>query len=320
MKEKIINLIEDLRYWDKNYILQGSYSLYIRGVIERMPNDIDILLFNDNDLYKRNEYWEICKKNYKVVEESINHEFYNSIKIIGNKNKILNLECMKFKAIPDSYIEKIGDIKVIKLDMMVGFKVCQLLTSYVINKTKPRTKKIINSLLDLNKILEKLPNMNFINIVKESMFFNIPYEMYVYKNSPYSNLIDENFHKFLISILPNQEYIESLSRVFDLLNKLKNDEEIIKTIKQIENIFQLKKEFRVYIDMSMTKMGIIDVKRYGYYYWFETDEKTLQIFSYIVAHMTISDNSKSLLAMQALEFKNNKYCINLHKLLLLLSQ
>ncbi|WP_458835495.1 hypothetical protein [Mycoplasma sp. BRA285] len=319
MKDKIINLMKNLKYWDTNYILQGSYSLYLRGVIDRNPNDIDILLFNDNDLYKRNEYWEICKSKYEIVEESINHEFYNSIKIATNENKIVNLECMKFKTIPESYVEKIGDIKVITLDMMVGFKVCQLLTSYVINKTKPRTEKIINSFLDLNKILEKLPNINFINIVKESMFLNIPYEMYVYKNSPYSNLIDDNFHKYLLDILPTHQNNESVVKAFELLDKLKKDIEINETIKQIENIFQLKKEFHVYLDMFMDKMGISDIKRYGYYYWFENEENTFKIFGYIVAHMTISDNTKLLLAMQALEFKNNKYCINLYKLLLLLS-
>ncbi|MFV8401345.1 hypothetical protein [Mycoplasma sp. 2634B] len=140
MNEKIRDLKNDLQHWDKNYILQGSYSLYIRGIIDRLPNDIDILLFNVDDLYKRNEYWEQNKIKYKIVDENMNHEFYNSIKI-RNENKILNLECMKFKTIPSSYVEKIENINVITLDMMVGFKVCQLLTSYVINKTKPRIEK-----------------------------------------------------------------------------------------------------------------------------------------------------------------------------------
>ncbi|MFV8401344.1 hypothetical protein [Mycoplasma sp. 2634B] len=152
------------------------------------------------------------------------------------------------------------------------------------------------------------------------MLCNIPYEMYVYKNSPYSNLMDDNFQNYLLAILSNQQNISNFSKVFHLLDQLRNNDEINKTIKQIENIFQLKKEFHVYLDMSMNKFGIHDVERYGYYYWSQTDEETIKTFGFIVRFMTISNNEKAMLAMQALEFKNNKYCINLFKLLLILSE
>ncbi|WP_458837253.1 hypothetical protein [Mycoplasma sp. VS1572C] len=109
-----------------------------------------------------------------------------------------------------------------------------------------------------------------------------------------------------------------MSNVFDLLDKLKNNSEVIKTIKQIENIFQLKKEFLVYLDMSMNKLGIADVKRYGFFYWADSKDLTLKIFGYIIKYMIIINKQKSLQLVQAFEFENNRYFINLYKLLIIL--
>ena len=91
MKEKTLwDFLNTAKLFNKKdfLILQGSTSLFLHGVIKRIPHDIDILFHNSLSLRKRNELWNIFIKNFQVTKYEINNELVKKCFVLINEESL----------------------------------------------------------------------------------------------------------------------------------------------------------------------------------------------------------------------------------------
>ena len=121
MREKTLwDFLNTAKLFNKKdfLILQGSASLFLHGVIKRIPHDIDILFHNSLSLKKRNELWNIFIKNFQVTKYEINNELVKKCFVLINEES-LKIESILGKNISDYFIDK--SFSLIKLQILIIF-------------------------------------------------------------------------------------------------------------------------------------------------------------------------------------------------------
>ena len=195
MKEKTLwDFLNTAKLFNKKdfLILQGSTSLFLHGVIKRIPHDIDILFHNSLSLRKRNELWNIFIKNFQVTKYEINNELVKKCFVLINEES-LKIESILGKNISDYFIDKsFSLIKTTNINYFFASKIIQLSNSFNIQYKSivDRNNKINNILSDINELIEKY-EISIDELIKsliENIKSNIGYEIISLRNQLESNM------------------------------------------------------------------------------------------------------------------------------------
>ncbi|MFV8474044.1 hypothetical protein ACNQ2T_01865 [Mycoplasma sp. Z407A] len=296
--------------WNPKYIIQGSFSLYLHNIIERMPRDIDILLDFDDEatLFDRNAYWNEIKKQFTIIDKNVENEFFNSLTLNDNKENV-ELECMIFKKIPEKMIVKIDSgQKTISPLYMIGFKFCQLCTNAIKTKNNYLMSKIQNCISDIDILLNRYDYLSvseIINIFKECILINLPYELLAYTNSPYNFIctldIINLFDTFNISFENNR-------RAFYILTRISESSQYTDFIASLNNIYNKKMELILMIELFAYKnnLNYKDVDNFGQYFRIKDNYMTMGCAIYL--YNTFINNKFSTTLNSFID--DNTYTIN----------
>ena len=240
-KETLNLLLKTLSQINKNFefVIQGSISLYLNNLIERLPNDLDILfLYNENNnLLDYNNQWKKFISNFKIKSRLIDSPSLKKYEIIFN-DEIINIECILSKNIYPKHIFKIHNLLITSAKYSYSAKLCLLF--YVLSKKyikntsiKKARQKIKQTIDDIFQIMNKFNTKDTIEIINEILEYEYKFNFFN-SDENYWNII-KSYHKLPKIILKHYKNIDR-RKLDDLILIVKNLFENKNIIKKIDNI------------------------------------------------------------------------------------
>ncbi|MHA3839460.1 hypothetical protein ACX1NB_02785 [Mycoplasma sp. HF14] len=282
---------------DKNIIVHGSYALKILGLLERDNNDIDLLIFTNKNIIENNLFLDEIIKVMPKIKINRRDEFYAKCNY-----GIAKIEFMLFKFIHNSMILNSNGIKILKPEWIFVFKICQLFTARVIDiSKKPNNVKIINTINDLNSLLNKLEinSSHIVYMFIKAIKINLYFELILYYKSPYSEIF--NFEEFFC------EYISFMSiKLKTLLSSLEHDKEFIKFMNKLKSLYT---EFHLYAEYYY-KIENQNYYNFGLYFFYGYDsDDCVNDLILLRNGLNIDDVSKPLKVI------NKQICIDFYEII-----
>ncbi|WPB54855.1 hypothetical protein [Mycoplasmopsis verecunda] len=322
MKLNEINIMNKFNNLNKLFIIQGSGALYIQNMLNRVPNDVDVLLDTyGSDIFEKNKRWNSLINKFDVIKHETKNEFFDSLLINNSYDDKYIFECMLFKNIPNNMIKTINDYKVIDAKYMIGFKICQLFSNLSEENTQQnKISKLRNCLLDLNYILDNISMLTIdeiFQIWKECIFVNIDYELLAYRLSPYNYLENIEFDELCQMLNIDKNTIPNSLYLLQNLKKYQSSSALLNTL---QNIYRIKNEFIFMLEWFADKhnIDINTITNYGYYFNIGDSKTNLSALIFIYSKICKSNdypfefNSN---IVDFLEVKNEITYINLFKII-----
>ncbi|MFV8471902.1 hypothetical protein [Mycoplasma sp. 1458C] len=284
-KNEIYKIILDgeLSKYKEKIIISGSYALYLQEALPRQPRDLDILIrtcsSERNDLIYRNEIWNNIEKQISNKSLIINNDFFISYSI--DRSQKIDIECMKFKSIPEYMLIKINGNYVINKKYMLAFKICQLFTSLIINKKKDYSQKISNCLKDLEFLLSdndisKISQKEIEKYWMDAIMINLEFELLAYLSSPYLNLF--NLQEKELSTYID---LSSIPKTLVMLNKIKGSEFMKSSLEKIQKVYINKKNLLRVLYLFNKSVGVEKRNHIGGYFKFNSFEEATSFVIFV---------------------------------------